>query len=152
MTETGTGTEGMEKPLATARAFVTAIAWGEHRKVWELLGPEGRKTVLRVAVSHGMEEALAARLREGTAGTSESDEFLAELVNGLRADLQGTDLDNLEYDPDPDAQLVAGRARVVLVAPLPPQLALPGLPVGSVELVEDQGEWRVERLIPRSST
>lgn len=138
--------------LAVAREFVSAVAWGEHRKVWDLLGPEGRRTVLRVAVNHGMDEALAARLRDGTAAKSESDEFLAQLVNGLRADLQGNDLDVLEYSPDPLPE--PNRTRVVLVVPLPMGLAESGsgLPIGSLEMASDgAGVWRVERLLPNVS-
>lgn len=138
--------------LEVAKMFVSAVAWGEHRRVWDLLGPEGRKTVLRVAVNHGMDEALAARLRDGTAAKSETDEFLAQLVNGLRADLQGNDLDALEYSPDPAPE--PGRARVVLISPLPLGLASSGsgLPIGSLEMAaDDSGEWRVERLLPNVS-
>lgn len=134
-------------PEGTARVFVEAIAWGEHRLVWELLAPEGRKVVLRVAVRNGMDEALAARLREGTAGQAETEEFLSELLSGLRADLAGNDLDNLEYAAD--AEVEPGRARVVLTAPLPPALGPVGLPVGSLELSRHDGRWRVERLTPR---
>lgn len=130
-----------------AQTFVEAITWGEHRKVWELLGPEGRKTVLRVAMKNGMDEALAARLRDGTAGPGESEDFLGELLNGLRADLAGNDLDALEYAADGEQQ--EGKVRVVLTAPVPPLLGPVGLPVGSVELAEHDGEWRVERLTPR---
>lgn len=138
--------------LAVAREFVSAVAWGEHRKVWDLLGPEGRRIVLRVAVNHGMDEALAARLRDGTAARSESDEFLAQLVNGLRADLQGNDLDALEYSPDPLPE--PNRTRIVLVVPLPMGLAESGsgLPIGSLEMASDgAGAWRVERLLPNVS-
>lgn len=131
--------------LATARAFVDAVAWGEHVRVWELLGPEGRKTVLRVAVNHGMDEALAARLREGTATAGESDAFLAELVAGLRADLAGNDIDTVEYSLDPAPE--PGRFRVGMSVPMPDMLAVNGLPVGMVELTEADGQWRVERLV-----
>ena len=133
--------------ISAARVFIEAIAWGEHRRVWDLLGPEGRKTVLRVAVKNGMDEALAARLRSGTAGSAESEEFLGELLNGLRADLAGNDLDTLEYSEDGghDGETV----RVLLTAPVPPLLGPVGLPVGSVELAELDGQWRVERLTPR---
>lgn len=137
----------VEGATDAARAFVEAIAWGEHRRVWELLAPEGRKTVLRVAVRNGMDEALAARLRDGTAGPGESEEFLAELLNGLRADLAGNDLDNLEYSADGDQE--EGRVRVQLTAPVPPLLGPVGLPVGSVELARHEGAWLVERLTPR---
>lgn len=135
--------------IGAAREFVTAVAWGEHRTVWELLSSDGRKTVLRVGVNHGLDEALAARLRDGTAGKAESEDFLVQLVLGLRADLRGADLDTLEYTADPAPE--PGRARVVLESPLPGGLDALGsaLPVGSLELVDDGGgEWRVERLVP----
>lgn len=137
---------GADATLA-ARTFVEAIAWGEHRTVWELLGPEGRKTVLRVAVKNGMDDAMAARLRDGTAGAAESDEFLSELVDGLRADLAGNSLDDLEYSAD--AEHEPGQVRVLLTAPVPPLLGPVGLPVGSVELAFTDGVWLVERLTPR---
>lgn len=137
---------GADATLA-AQSFVEAIAWGEHRRVWELLGPEGRKTVLRVAVRNGMDEPLAARMRDGTAGPGESEEFLSELVEGLRADLAGNNLDDLEYSAD--AEHAPGEVRVVLTAPIPPLLGPVGLPVGSVEMAFVDGTWVVERLTPR---
>jgi hypothetical protein len=142
----GTSTMG---PDDTARAFVDAVIWGDHKMVWDLLGIEGRTTVLRIAGDRGMDEALVARLRDGTAAPAERDEFLADLVNGLRADLAGNDLDALQYELDTAAH-EPGRARVVVHAPLPP--ALGGtLPAASVELSSEAGEWRVERLVPLTS-
>jgi hypothetical protein len=138
---------GAADATLAARTFIEAIAWGEHRKVWELLGPEGRKTVLRIAVKNGMDEAMAARLRDGTAGATESEEFLSELVDGLRADLAGNNLDDLEYAADTEYE--PGQVRVVLTAPVPPLLGPLGLPVGSLELTCIEGEWLVERLTPR---
>ncbi|HEX2699071.1 MAG TPA: hypothetical protein VHM89_02570 [Acidimicrobiales bacterium] len=143
----GAGPEASADATSAARTFIEAVAWGEHRTVWDLLGPEGRKTVLRVGVKNGMDEALAARLRDGTAGMTESEEFLGELVDGLRADLAGNNLDDLEYAADPEH--APGQVRVVLTAPVPPLLGPVGLPVGSVELAEIDGVWRVERLTPR---
>ncbi|MGH9177442.1 MAG: hypothetical protein ACRD0N_02650 [Acidimicrobiales bacterium] len=139
--------EDRDGATETARAFIDAIAWGEHRRVWELLGPDGRRTVLRVAVRNGMDEALAARLRDGTASSGETEEFLGELLAGLRADLAGNELDGLEYGIDDDYE--GEMARVLLTAPVPPLLGPVGLPVGSVELAQHDGEWRVERLTPR---
>lgn len=130
----------------TARSFVEAVLWGDHEAVWDLLADEGRKTVLQVAVKRGMDEELAARLGDGTAAASERNEFLLELVHGLRADLEGHDLDSLQYEldqegPDP------GEPRVSLIAPVPAELG-PGLPVGSIHLSDDGERWRVERLVP----
>jgi hypothetical protein len=133
-----------------AKALVDAVAWGEHHKVWDLLSEEGRRTVLRVGAARGMDEGLAARLREGTASAGEQEEFLADLVNGLRADLAGNDLDALEAELDSEP-VEEGRARVILVAPLPEVLSLPGLPVATVEMREEGGGWRVDRLIPRTT-
>lgn len=142
-----TSGEGAAAALETARDFVAAIAWGEHHRIWELLGPAGRATVLRVATNRGMDALLAARLREATATADERDQFLADLVNGLRTDLAGTDLDALEYRVEADSA-TPGRARVVMISPLPEPLD-GGLPVGSLELARDAACWRVERLVPR---
>ena len=132
--------------LERSRAFIQAVAWGEHYTVWDLMSTEARRTVLRVATDRGMDDALAARLREGTATESERDEFLTDLVNGLRTELEGTDIDHLEYHADPAPE--AGRSTVIMAAPMPAGLSA-GLPVGSVELVEENGKWLVERLLPR---
>ena len=138
-----------EGPFDTARVFVDAVIWGDHRLVWELLGLEGRTTVLRIASERGMDEALVARLRDGTAADAERDEFLGDLVNGLRADLAGNDLDALEYELDPSPN-EPGRARVVVQSPLPAALG-GSLPAASVDLSSESGEWRVERLVPLTS-
>lgn len=132
--------------VATARTFVAAVAWGEHHTVWEMLSKEGRSVVLRVAEKRGMDEAMVARLRDGTAAPSEREQFLTDLVNGLRADLEGNNLEGLDYEPDPDPE--TERSRVILVAPMPVGLSA-GLPVASIELTQERGSWRVERLLPR---
>jgi len=136
--------------VETTREFVDGVVWGEHRKVWELMGIEARTTVLKVATNRGMDEALVARLRDATASDAERDEFLADLVNGLRADLAGNDLDALEYEEDAEP-LEPGRARVVITVPV--AIGFGGnLPVGSVELATEPStvgevEWRIERLV-----
>ncbi|MFP5327667.1 MAG: hypothetical protein ACLGHT_09330 [Acidimicrobiia bacterium] len=133
---------------AAARRFIDAIAWGEHHTVWDLLSNGGRETVLRIALTRGMDADLAARLGAGDAAAGERDDFLKDLVNGLRADLLGTDLDSLLYDEESGS--AADRTTVVMSAPLVPALgAGRGLPVGSVELVRQGEGWRVERLRPR---
>lgn len=143
----GSGGGSGRSPVDTAREFVDAIVWGEHQKVWDLMGIEARTTVLKVASNRGMDEALVARLRDGTAAPAERDEFLADLVNGLRADLAGNDLDALVYEEDP-VPPEPGRARVVISVPV--AVGLGGnLPVGSVELATEDAEWRIERLVPQ---
>ena len=144
----------MNVALDVAREFVDAVVWGEHRKVWDLMGLEARTTVLKVASDRGMDEALVARLRDGTASDAEREEFLADLINGLRADLAGNDLDALEYEEDTTPQ-EPGRARVVVTVPV--AVGFGGnLPVGSVELATEastsgETEWRIQRLVPQVS-
>jgi hypothetical protein len=141
-------------PLDVAREFVDAVVWGEHLKVWDLMGLEARTTVLKVASDRGMDEALVARLRDGTASDAEREEFLADLINGLRADLAGNDLDALEYEEDQTPQ-EPGRARIVVTVPV--AVGFGGnLPVGSVELATEastsgEAEWRIQRLVPQVS-
>ena len=140
---------GGKDALGTAETFVNAVVWGEHHLVWDLLAEDGREAVLRVAATRGMDQALAVRLRDGTAAGEEWDEFLADRVNGLRAELAGNDLDSLEYvaEQEPPGP---GRAREVMMVDVPEPLAAGGgLPVGTVELVHDGGRWRVERIVPR---
>jgi hypothetical protein len=140
--------------LDAAREFVDAVVWGEHRKVWELMGIEARTTVLKVASDRGMDEALVARLRDSTAADAERDEFLMDLIAGLRADLAGNDLDALVYEEDA-APPEPGRARVVILVPV--AIGFGGnLPVASVELAEEsstsgESEWKVQRLVPQVS-
>ena len=144
----GTEVSGSE-PVEATRTFVDSVIWGDHEAVWELLSAEGRKTVLEVAVSHGMEEDAAARLGDGTASTAERAKFLVDLVYGLRNDLQGNDVDALDYELDPESP-GPSRARVTLSARVPAELG-GGLPVGSAELSNTGEGWRVERLVPRRS-
>ena len=135
----------------TARRFVDAVAWGEHLVVWELLAPQGRETVLKVALARGMTEELADQLRQGTASEAQRDEFLADLVNGLRADLSGPDLDDLDYELD-SAPLPPGHARVKILARMHEILG-GTLPAATAHLTraDDSAEWRVERLVPQAT-
>jgi hypothetical protein len=136
-------------PVEMAREFVDAVTWGDHTKVWELFGLEARTAVLKVAANRGMDEALSARLRDGTASDAEREEFLADLVNGLRADLAGNDLDSLAFELDTALQ-EPGRARVVVNSPIPPPMG-GYLPAASVELADEAGEWKIVRLLPQTS-
>jgi hypothetical protein len=137
-------------PTEAAKTFVTAIAWGEHHVVWDMLSAEAQRVVLSIATTRGMPEPLAGRLRDGTATQAELDQFRGDLVNGFRADLLGNDVDTLEYEAD-EAGFEPGTARVVLIVPVPDPVLGSGLPCASLEMRQDGdgGEWRVERLIPR---
>ncbi len=133
-------------PVAAARAFVGAIAWNEHTTVWDLLAPTARAAVLDLATRRGMDPLLAARLREGTTGTEERDQFLADLLRGLARELPGVDLDTVRCAPGGEGTTVAGSTLVHLSVSAPAELG-GDVPVGQVELVADSdGRWSVIRL------
>lgn len=144
--------KGADAAVDAARSFVHAVAWGEHRTVWELLALDGRKAVLRVALGRGMDDVLASRLREDRAEAQELDAFLTDLVNGLRADLAGADLDTVGFEP---AAATGGdrSVSVVLTTPTAPEIARHGiesLPIATVQLVaEGTNGWRVASIAPR---
>ena len=140
---------GAPDPVDVARDFVEAVVWGDHTKVWESFGLEARTAVLKVASDRGMDEALSGRLRDGTASETEVNDFLADLVTGLRADLAGNDLDSLTFELDREPQ-DPGRARVVVNVPIPPPMG-GYLPAASVELADEAGEWKIVRLLPQTS-
>jgi hypothetical protein len=147
----GVAGSDLEDPNAAATAFVLAVAWGEHLRVWDLFTDDARNVVLRVAVTRGMDDQLAARLAAGRAATAERDIFLADLINGLRADLRGADLDALQFDPDPDdTPSDPDRTRIVLMAPVVNPLLGAPLPVATIELVRERGQWRVQHLFPQA--
>lgn len=141
-----TGADGAVK---TATEFVDAIVWGDHNVVWRLIGSEGRAEVLEVATKRGMDEGLAARLSGDTASPAEMNEFLADLVNGLRSELAGNDLDNVTFELN-EEESTADKVEVKLHVPLHPLLG-GTLPIGTLFLVSEAGEWRVARLIPLTS-
>ncbi|MDQ3176464.1 MAG: hypothetical protein M3Q72_02815 [Actinomycetota bacterium] len=132
-------------PVVTAKAFVGAVAWGEHTTVWDLLAPDARIAVLDLATRRGMDPLLAARLREGTAGDDERDGFLADLLHGLQAELVGVEVDELRYLSGDGGTTVEDSVLVHLVADVPAELGA-AVPVGRIELVITGGRWSVVRL------
>lgn len=135
---------GSADPVATARAFLDAVAWAEHTTLWALFSPGARVAVLDLATRRGMDPLLAARLREGTAGGDERDDFLADLLHGLRAELLGVDLDALRCVLGAGGTTVPGSVLVHLVTDVPAELG-DAVPVGRVELVRTGGRWSIVR-------
>lgn len=137
-------TSASADPAAVARSFLDAVAWAEHTHLWDLLSAPARLAVLDVATRRGMDALRSARLREGTAADAERDEFLADLLHGVRADLGDIDLDAVRCVAEPEEP--AGAVVVRLDADVPAALGAP-VPVGTVELVsEPHLGWRVARV------
>lgn len=149
-----------DSPIETARAFVDAVAWGEHRAVWDLLSTQGRDHVFGVAIGRGMDEEMVAGLRSGTAPPTDEGRFLVDLVNGLRKDLGGVDLIDIELEDGPvttegDQGTASprddGAGVVTVVQPVADGLAAygaKGLPLAVLDLEQEAGSWRVGRVVP----
>ncbi len=144
-------TSAAGSPHSTAAAFLDAIVWGEHHRVWELLGPEAREHALAIAARRGMDAVAAARARQGTWEVEESDRFLTALVRGLRVDLVGTDINTVEVIDDPECDIDGAiRFRLETATLLPPEITGGAKwAAGAVIVTEVAGRWLVRRLEPR---
>lgn len=133
-----------------AQRFLTAIYEGDSELIWDLFASGAREYVITRGLRRGMAAEPAQAILEGTADDLERVQFLGDLLAGLEKDLENVDLSRVVI-ADEVEDLETGRARVRFlerfVVPAGPQLD--PLPVGSIELVEEGGEWRVERLVPR---
>ena len=141
--------EGTAPEVAAADRFIDGVVWGDHNAVWDLISSGGRDEVLDVATKRGMDEGQAERLRTNTGSPAETNEFLQDLVNGLRAELAGNDLDHITFEVD-EKETVPGRTAVKMFVPLHPLLG-GTLPIGTVFVVPEGDAWKVERLIPLTS-
>jgi hypothetical protein len=132
-----------------AAAFLTAIDQGEANAVWECFSTGARQFVIDRGIRRGLSPVAGASILDGTASPHFRDQFLEDLLAGLRRDLELVRLPLVEIGTV--SPLDDRRVRVIYLerfdVPLGPPLE--PLPVGSVELVEEDGGWRVERLIPR---
>ena len=140
-----------EDPRDAVRAFVHAIVWGEHHRVWELLGPAARDRVLESACRRGLDSVAAARARLGTWGTEEADQFLTALVRGLRVDLSGVDLELVQVVEGPEVQPDGSlRFRLESATALPAILTGgDNWAAGAVLIAVETDGWRVRSLEPR---
>ncbi len=136
---------GRADAAESAKTFVDAVAWNVHTEVWDMLSDGARLAVLEVATRRGMDALLSARLREGTAAGDERDDFLADLLHGLRSELIGVDTDALRYELAGAGETVVGSTLVRLVIDLPVELGAP-VPVAHLELIDERDRWRVVRL------
>lgn len=132
-----------------ARRFLRAVVWGEHTRLWAMLSPKGRAAAISVAVANGMDRVAAGRIRDGLADPAEFDDFLRQLLVGLRRDMRSVDLENVTLAGEPGPGPEDGSVTVELATPS----TLPGTeawPAGRLVLsCGPEGDWGVDRLEPR---
>lgn len=134
-------------PVQVARRFLQAISWGEHTVVWRLLSDSGRSIAISVGLANGLDRTVAGRISDERAGTVELDEFLQQLIGGLRHDLRSVELDELRTA----ARAEVGGDGTLSIDLLSPS-SIPGTgdwSAGRIVLRElPPGSWRVDRLEP----
>jgi hypothetical protein len=142
--------ETKTEAIATASRFFAALGAQDHRALWEEFSEDARAYVINLALERGLDFDFASRLREGTAGDEEFDEYARDLVAGLRADVGNLDFDQLTYEvalepSEPD------KLRVTYLVVMKGTIGdVPSaIPAGSLVLSHDGTRWRVERLIPK---
>jgi hypothetical protein len=139
-----------DEPLKAAERLFQALAEGDSRGLWECFGEQARSYVLNVGLERGMDFDLNSRLRQGTATDEEFDEFMGDLLQGVRRDLRGVDLQRLAFESavEPETTL---RVRVTYVVTLgePGVGIVTAVPAGSLVMVLEHGDWKVERIVPR---
>lgn len=131
--------------VAVADQFVSAIVWGEHITVWDLMSSAGRDYVLEAGERRGLDAVQAARLRLGTSPQDELDSFLTGLVHGLRVDFGAVQLDEATA-VSPPATRPDGRLQVNLECPA--TFGDHHWAAGSIVLSEVDEAWRVDRVYP----
>lgn len=133
---------------AAAEALVHAVVWGEHTVIWGLLSAMGRNTALTVAQHNGMDRVVASRIRDGLADPVELDDFLRQLLGGIRRDLRSIELGDLRVD-HVERSASGDEAVGHLVVPS----TIPGVEnwsAGSLRLSQgEDGSWLIDHLEPR---
>ena len=156
---------GRSSPGDVASRFIDAIAWGEHTVVWELLSHRGRATAITVALANGLDRVIAARISDGLADPAELDDFLRQLLHGLRRDLRSVEVADVQVADVQVADVqvadvqvanvevagchLAGRSAVVLLSTPSAIPSTEPWAAGRVVMSEDDaGAWAVDHLEP----
>jgi hypothetical protein len=139
-----------DEPLKAAERFFQALAAGDARGLWDCFGEQARAFVLNLGLKRGMDFDLNSRLRQGTASDQEFEEFIGDFLDGVRRDLRGVDIHRVAFESqvEPETSL---RVRVTYLVTLgePGVGIATAVPAGSLLMVLEDGDWKVERIIPR---
>lgn len=131
-----------------ADRFFDAVRRRDGDALWEAFSEGARAFVLNKAMEQGLDFDLATGLRDGTASEEERARYLANLVEGIRTDLRGVDLDNLTYELSREPESDQVRVRYLVEVAAGPDGGH-RIPAGSLLVVAEEEGWRVHRVIPR---
>jgi hypothetical protein len=138
-----------DEPLKAAERFFQAFAGGDARGLWDCFGEQARSYVLNIGLERGMEFDLNSRLRQGTATDQEFEEFMGDFLQGVRRDLRGVDIQRVAFESQVEPETTL-RVRVTYLVTLgePGVGIATAVPAGSLIMVLENGDWKVERIIP----
>ena len=139
-----------DEPLKAAERFFLALAAGDGRGLWDCFGEQARAFVLNVGLQRGMDFDLNSRLRQGTATELELEEFIGDFLQGVRRDLRGVDIQRVAFESQVEPETTL-RVRVTYLVTLgdPGAALTAAVPAGSLIMVLENGDWKVERIITR---
>ncbi len=106
-----------DEPLKAAERFFQALAGDDARGLWDCFGEQARSYVLNVGLERGMDFDLNSRLRQGTATDQEFEEFMGDLLQGVRRDLRGVDIQRLAFESQVEPETTL-RVRVTYLVTL----------------------------------
>jgi hypothetical protein len=138
---------GSAAALAVAERFFTAVLYGDRRGLWSLFTPSARRFILRRGREKGLPAEVAEMILAGDLHGSEAEVFLADLMAGIRRDLEAVDLGAVALSSvaEPHAPL---QVKVTFLQTLGegPGPTVAAFPAGSLLLALDGDEWKVDRL------
>lgn len=142
-------TDPPSTPRAAAVAFFDAVRAGSARAIWETFSTEARSFIVERGLRRGLAPGLAESILRGETDHPQMEQFLEDVKAGIGKDLESVRMHLVELgEPEMDADERA-RIRYFERFEIPVGPPLDPLPVGSVHLVTEDGQWRVDRLVPR---
>jgi hypothetical protein len=97
-----------------------------------------------------MDFDFASRLREGTAGEEEFDDYAQDLLTGMRHDIGNLDFAQLAFQATAEPT-APDQVRVTYLVQMSEAIGdmRSAIPAGSLLLSYDGEQWKVDRLVPK---
>lgn len=135
----------MNDAADAASRFLGALRFGDEKALWELFSDRARRRIIDVGEEQSLPAAMAGRIRSETASADEMTSFLADVVDGVRRDLEWSNIARLRTEVVTET---AVDARVALVEPL--AITLPGSPAGLpaawLNMTREGDSWLIDHI------
>ncbi len=140
--------DACEEAVRAAKQLILDVYRGDAASAWNSFSSEAQSAIINRGIRAGMAADIGARLLADTADDDEWAGFLADLLGGLRKDLEHLDMRRLVMEAEPEAP---SRVRVLYLQEIDVAAgpSVPPLPAGSLVIVYERGEWKIDRLVPR---